>query len=88
MRTCREPLCQTPEETPEMSPFGSSATAQCSAGVQLGGLAAAPPQTQERPAKALQALEAVEQLACDQHDHVSFAKAWMSLCKRVAMPSD
>ena len=54
----------------------------------LGALAEPSPQTRERLAKAVRTLSAVEQLACDQHDHVSFAKAWVLLSKGVAQALD
>ena len=41
----------------------------------------------ERLEKALKTLEVIERLACGQHDHVSFAKAWM-LLRRVAQALD
>ena len=41
----------------------------------------APTQTIERVEKALATLQSIERFACDQHDHVSFAKAWMLMRK-------
>ena len=43
--------------------------------------AEAPTQTIERAEKALATLQNIERFPCDQHDHVSFAKAWMLMSK-------
>ena len=45
-------------------------------------------QTTERVEKALATLQSIERFACDQHDHVSFAKAWMLMGKGVAHALD
>ena len=57
--------------------------------VGLGQLAEAPTQTIERVEKALTTLQNIERFACDQHDHVSFAKAWLLMSKGVghALPT-
>ena len=49
--------------------------------VVLGQPAEAPTQTIERVEKALATLQNIERFACDQHDHVSFAKACMLMSK-------
>ena len=54
--------------------------------VELGQAPEAPTQTKERLEKALTMLHNVERFACDQHDYVSFAKAWMLMCKGLPMP--
>ena len=56
--------------------------------VGLGQPAEAPTQTIERVEKALMTLQSIERLACDQHEHVSFAKAWMLMSKGVALALD
>ena len=33
-------------------------------------------------------LQSIERFACDQHDHVNFAKAWMPMSKGVAHALD
>ena len=63
---------------------GSAANAQHCMHVGLGQPAEAPKQTIERVEKALMTLQSIERFACDQHDHVSFAKAWMLMSKGVA----
>ena len=52
--------------------------------VGLGQPAEVPTQTTERVEKALMTLQSIERCACDQHDHDSFAKAWMLMSKGVA----
>ena len=52
--------------------------------VGLGQLAEPPTQTTERVEKAMATLQSIERFACDQRDHVSFAKAWMLMGKGVA----
>ena len=47
-----------------------------------------PTQTTERVEKALATLKSIERYACDQHYHVSFAKAWMLMSKGVAHALD
>ena len=47
-----------------------------------------PIQTNERVEKALAALQSIERFVCDQHDHVSFAKAWMLMSKDIAHALD
>ena len=42
----------------------------------------------ERLEKALKTLQSLERFACDQRDHVSFAKAWMLLSRGVAHALD
>ena len=56
--------------------------------VGLDQLAEAPTQTIKRVEKALATLQSIERFACDQHDHVSFAKAWMLMSKGVAHALD
>ena len=56
--------------------------------VGLGQPAEPPTQTIERVEKALVTLQSSERFACEQHDHVSFAKAWMLLGKGVAHALD
>ena len=56
--------------------------------VGLGQLAEPATQTTERVEKALATLQSIERFACDQHDHVSFAKAWMLMGKGVARALD
>ena len=38
--------------------------------------------------RALATLQSIQRLACDQHDHVSFAKAWMQMSRGVAHALD
>ena len=47
-----------------------------------------PTQTIGRVEKALATLQSIERFSCDQHDHVSFAKAWMLMGKGVAHALD
>ena len=54
----------------------------------LGQLAELPTQTTERVEKALVTLQSIERFACDQHDHVNFAKTWMLMGKGVAHALD
>ena len=56
--------------------------------VGLGQLAEPPTQTTERVEKAPATLQSTERFACDQHDHVSFEKAWMLMGKGVAHALD
>ena len=44
----------------------------------------APTQTIERVERALATLQSIERFSCDQHDRVSFAKAWMLMSRGVA----
>ena len=67
--------------------LGSAANAQHCMPVGLGQPAEVPTQTIERVEKAL-ALQSIERFACDQHDHVSFAKVWMLMSKGVAHALD
>ena len=67
---------------------GSAANAQHCMHVGLGQPAEAPKQTIERVEKALMTLQSIERFACNQHDHVSFAKAWMLMSKEVAHALD
>ena len=57
--------------------LGSVANARRCMHVGLGQPAEVPTQTNERVEKALMTLQSIERFACDQHDHVSVAKAWM-----------
>ena len=56
--------------------------------VGLGQPAEAPTQTMERVEGALATLQSIERFACDQHDQVSFAKAWMLMSWGVAHALD
>ena len=56
--------------------------------VGLGQQAEPPTQTIERVEKALETLQCIERFPCDQHDHISFAKAWMLMGKGVAHALD
>ena len=56
--------------------------------VGLGQITEAPTQTKERVEKALVTLQNIERFACDQHDYVGFAKAWMLMSKGVAHALD
>ena len=78
-------LClRVPRKRHGVSLLGSAANAQHCMHVGLGQLADAPTQTILRVEKALEALQSIERFACDQHDHVSFAKAWMLMSRGVA----
>ena len=50
--------------------------------------AEAPTQTVERLVKSPKTLQGIERFACDRHDHVNFAKAWVLLSWGVAHASD
>ena len=56
--------------------------------VGLGQPAEPPTQTYERVEKALVTMQSVERFACDQHDLVSFAQAWMLMNKGIAHALD
>ena len=71
-----------------MSLLGSAANAQHCKHVGVGHPFEVPTHTTERVEKALMTLQSIERFACDQHDHVSFAKAWMLLSKGVAHALD
>ena len=78
-------LClRVPRKRHGVSLLGSAANMQHCMHVGLGQPAEAPTQTIESVEKALATLQSIERLACDQHDHVSFAKAWMLMGKGVA----
>ena len=47
-----------------------------------------PTQTVERQERALKMLQSIERFACDKHDFVSFAKAWMLLSQGVGHALD
>ena len=66
----------------------SAANMRCCMHAGLGQPAEPPTQTIERVDKALATLQNIERFACDQHDHVSFAKAWMLTSKGVAHALD
>ena len=75
-------LClKIPRKRLGVSLLESAANAQHCMHVGLGQLAEAPTQTIERIEKALTTLQSIERFACDQHDHISFAKAWMLMSK-------
>ena len=63
-RTVRDLCAKVPRGRQEIRLLGSSANAQYTTDVR---------------AKGLKTLEVVEQLACHQHHHVSFAQAWIAL---------
>ena len=71
-----------------VSLLGSTANAQHCMHVGLGQPAEAPTQTVEKVEKALATLQDVGRSACNQHDHVSFAKAWMLMSREVAHALD
>ena len=82
-------LCmKVPRKRHGVSLLGSRANAQHCMHVGLGRPAVVPTQTTERVEKALMTLQSIERFACDQHDHVSFAKAWMLMGKGVAHALD
>ena len=82
-------LClKIPRKRHGVSLLGSAANAQHCMHVGLGELAEVPTQTTERVEKALMTLQSIERFACDQHDHVSFAKAWMLMSLGVAHALD
>ena len=74
--------------TLRVSLLASSANAQYCVHVGLDQPAEAPTQTIERREKALATLQNIERFASDQHDHVSFAKAWMLMSRGVAHALD
>ena len=82
-------LClRIPRKRHGVSLFGSEANAQHCVQVELGQAPEAPTQAKERLEKALTMLHNIERFACDQHDYVSFAKAWMLMSKEVAHALD
>ena len=82
-------LClSVPRKRHGVSLLGSAANTQQCMHVGLGQPAEAPTQTIERVEKALATLQNIERFACDQHDHVSFAKAWMLMSWGVAHALD
>ena len=82
-------LClKVPRKRHGVSLLGSAANTQHCMHVGLGQPAEAPIQTIERVEKALATLQNIERFACDQHDHVSFAKAWMLMSWGVAHALD
>ena len=82
-------LClKIPRKRHGVSLLGPAANAQHCMHVGLGQPAEVPTQTIEREEKALATLQRIERFACDQHDHVSFAKAWMLMSKGVAHALD
>ena len=77
-------LClKIPRKRRGVSLLVSAANAQHCMHVGLDQPAEAPTQTIERVEKALATLQSIERFACDQHDHVSFAKAWMLVAHAV-----
>ena len=75
-------LClRIPRKRHGVSLQGSEANAQHCMQVGLGQITEAPTQTKERVEEALATLQNIERFACDQHDYVSFAKAWMLISK-------
>ena len=82
-------LClKIPRKRHGVSLLGSAANAQHCMHVGLGQPAQVPTQTTEGVEKALTMLQSIVRFACDQHDHVSFAKAWMLTSKGVAHALD
>ena len=82
-------LClKVPRKRHGVSLLGSVANMQHCMHVGLGQPAEVPTQTIERVEKALMTLQNIERFACDQHDHVIFAKAWMLMSKGVAHALD
>ena len=82
-------LClRIPHKRHGVSLLGSEANAQHCMQVGLGQITEAPTQTKERLEKALATLRNIESFAYDQHDYVSFAKAWMLMSKWVAHALD
>ena len=78
-------LCtRVPRKRHGVSLLGSAANMQHCMRVGLGQPAQPPIQTIERVEKTLATLQSIERFACDQHDHVSFAKAWVLMGKGVA----
>ena len=67
---------------------GSAANTQHCMHVGLGQPAEALTQTVERLENALKTLQCIDRFACDQHDHVSFANAWMLMSRGVAHALD
>ena len=64
-----------PRKRHGVSLLGSEVNAQHCMHVGLGHPAEVPTPTIERVEKALMTLQSIERDACDQNDHVSFAKA-------------
>ena len=82
-------LClKIPRKRLVVSLLGSAANAQHCMHVGLGQPAEAPTPSKERVEKALTTLQSIESFACDQQDHVSFAKAWMLMSNVVAHALD
>ena len=74
-------LClKIPRKRHGVSLLGSEANAQRCMQVGLGHT------TKKRVEKALVTLQNIERFACDQHDYVSFAKAWMLMSKGLRTP--
>ena len=92
-RSCRRRFAtcartRVPRKRHGVSLLGSAANIQYGMHVGLGQLAEPPTQTTELVEKALATLQSIERCACDQHDHGSFAKAWMLMGKGVAHALD
>ena len=68
--------------------LGSAANADFSIHVSLGLDQLVPSQTTKRVDQALGTLKKIVDFACTQHDHVSFAKAWMLASRKVAHALD
>ena len=75
----QEPVHEGLAETTWDQLTWSAANVQHCMHVGLGQPAVAATQTVERLEKALDTLQSIERFAWDQHDHVSFAKAWMTI---------
>ena len=82
-------LClKIPRKRHGVSLLGSAANAQHCMHVGLGQPSEVPTQTIEEVEKALMTLQNIVRFACDQHDHVSFAKAWMLMSWGIAHALD
>ena len=82
-------LCvRVPRKRHGVSLLGSAANTQHCMHIGLDQPSEPPTQTVERVEKALATLQSTKRLACDQHDHVSFAKAWMLMSWGVAHALD
>ena len=79
---------RVPRKRHGVSLHGSAANAEHCMHVGLGQPAEPLTQTTERVEEALATLQSIEIFACDQHDHISFAKAWMLMGKGVAHALD
>ena len=79
----RDQCRRVPRKRRGVSLLGSAANMQYCMRAGLGQAAEPPTQTYERVT-----MQSVERFACDQHDHVSFAQAWMLMSKGIAHTLD